>query len=157
MSEQRRKDVISSIFGPDMRRKCYVEIPFSRYEETFIRRPQRGRFQRPGDVNFDLKSTSNRRLQKTFFRRLFDVSVLVGLDIQFNRPNLTKAQNTGSAFRLLWYTFTVTKQYESIDVRQIPLTFFIFHLACSHGTQLFLYSLGLPNWDRSKLTSPPLK
>jgi len=80
MSEQRRKDGISSIFEPDMRRIYYVEIPFSRYEETIIRRPRRERFQRPGDVNFDLKSTSNRRLQKTFFRRLFDVSVLVGKD-----------------------------------------------------------------------------
>jgi len=62
-SHQRRKDVTSSIFEPDMRRIYYVEIPFSRYDDTFIQRLRRGRFQRPGDVNFDLKSTSNRRLQ----------------------------------------------------------------------------------------------
>jgi len=91
-SHQRRKDVTSSIFESNMRRMYYVEILFSRYEDAFIQRLRRGRFQRLGDVNFDLKLTSNRRLQLTFFRRLFDVSVLVGLVGRFRtgkwRPDI---------------------------------------------------------------------
>ena len=98
-----------------MRRIHYVEIPFSRYEETFIRHLRRGRFQCPGDVNFDLKSTSNRRLQLTFFRSLFDVSVLVGLFL--TKKKFFAVYQKYLSFNLylvVWGTFTKKKKKKKL-------------------------------------------